>query len=746
MESLAESSKRIFIGRSCILFTFLLFAFGPTTFGQNENRSFTVKYISEKIVPDGILDEAVWQTAESADDFWEYFPSDKIKAKKQSEVKILYSDTHLYVGIWASSAGKNYTLQSLKRDFRGSGVDSFSMLFDTFNDGTNAFLFGINPYGVRREGLIANGGSDSEDFNLSWDVKWKGNSKIYDGYFTAEMSIPLTSLKFREGTTKWRFNTYRIDSQSNERSNWMNVPQNQIIFNLAFMGDLIFERPLSKSRTPLAIIPYINAISQKNFENDQSINNVKVGGDAKVAIGNSLNLDITVNPDFSQVEVDDQVTNLTRFEVSLPEKRQFFIDNSDLFSSFGDEFHANPFFSRRIGIATDTLGRTIENSIIGGIRLSGKLTKDMRIGLLNIQTAADEENEIPSNNNTMLAFQQKVFSRSNIGMFFINREAFKSYDFVAREDEYNRVLGLDYNIASSDNTWTGKVYMHKSFRPDDNTGNLSTGATLSYFSRNYNIYSKGMYVDTDFSSDLGFIRRTDIFKGILSVERVFWPRSGIIQNHAFKVFPIVFWSPKRDFKNTDYGVTSSWIASFRDQSELSIGMMNSFTFLFNPFDPTNTDGAVPLPEDRGYHYNSFEFAYESDSRKLFAYSLESSIGRFYNGNRFSVEAMATLRFQPKVFLSLLLNYDQIKLPQPYSSADIWLLSPKIDITFSKSIFWSTLIQYSNQRNNLGFNSRLQWRFSPLSDLFIVYNDNYFVNSFEPRNRSINLKLTYWLNL
>ena len=133
-------------------------------------------------------------------------------------------------------------------------------------------------------------------------------------------------------------------------------------------------------------------------------------------------------------------------------------------------------------------------------------------------------------------------------------------------------------------------------------------------------------------------------------------------------------------------------------------------------------------------------------RKRFAFDISSDIGRFYNGKRFSIESMVTLRFQPKVFLSLVVNYDQITLPDPYPSADIWLISPKIDVTFSKSIFWSTLVQYSNQRDNLGINSRLQWRFAPLSDLFIVYNDNYFVNNFEPRSRSINLKFTYWLNI
>ena len=157
-------------------------------------------------------------------------------------------------------------------------------------------------------------------------------------------------------------------------------------------------------------------------------------------------------------------------------------------------------------------------------------------------------------------------------------------------------------------------------------------------------------------------------------------------------------------------------------------------------------GALELPAFQNYHYNSFEAEYQSDMRKILAYAVKSEIGGFYNGSRFSVESKMTLRFQPKVFLSLVLNYDQIDLPDPYPSANIWLISPKIDITFSKSLFWSTLVQYSNQRDNLGFNSRLQWRFAPLSDLFIVYNDNYFVNAFSPKFRSINLKLSYWLNI
>jgi hypothetical protein len=732
------------MAKNYILICILLISYA--LLGQAEQKSFTVKYISDKIVADGELNEPIWEIGESVTNYWEFFPLDSVQAKKQSEIKILYDDKNLYIGIKAYSSGENYATQSLKRDFRGSGSDSFSLVFDTFNDGTNAFLFGINPFGVRREALIANGGTSQDDFNLAWDVKWKGDAKIYKDYFTAEMIIPLTSLKFKEGAKSWRFNSYRIETQSNERSTWTRIPQNQLIYNLAFMGDMVFEKPLGKSRTPLAVIPYVNGIAARDFENGDNLNNLKVGADAKISVGNSLNLDLTINPDFSTVEVDNFITNLTRFEVALPERRQFFIDNNDLFASFGNGFDFSPFFSRRIGIARDSVGNTIENNIIGGARLSGKLTKDLRVGFLNIQTAEDMENRIPSNNNTMLALQQRVFSRSNIGVFFINKQSLKTYDFVEREDEYNRVLGVDYNLASKDNTWNGSFIAHKSFQPDDNVGNFASSALIRYNTRKLNVFAKGTFIDQDFRSDLGFVRRTDLFKTLVSAERVFWPKNGIVQNHSLRSFTNIRWSPSRNFQNTDYDLQGSYEVQFNNQSQARIEYTNSFTFLFDSFDPTRTEGAVELPANQNYHYNSVVAGYQSDQRKLFSYDIESSIGRFFNGNRFSVAGSMIMRFQPKAFISLLFNYDQIDLPAPYSSAKIWLVSPKIDLTFSKSIFWSTLIQYSNQRDNLGINSRLQWRFAPLSDLFLVYNDNYFVNSFAPRFRSINLKLSYWLNI
>ncbi len=727
--------------RNIFLLYFFLFSF--KLFAQQ--KQFTVKYINTPITIDAQLDEAVWNIADSAKDFWQYFPSDSIQAKQQSDIKMLFDDKNLYVGIKINASGKNYIIPSLRRDFRARGNDNISLIFDTFNDGSNAFFFGTNPYGVLREALISGGGTEIRGFDTSWDTKWVGESKIYDGYYIAEWKIPLSAFKYREGEIKWRFNSYRFDTQDNESSTWINIPQNQFIFSLAYLGDMIFEKPLGKSKSPISIIPSINTGIIKDFEKDTEDKLFRLSGDVKMTIGNSMNLDLTANPDFSQVEVDQQITNLTRFSIALPERRQFFVENSDLFASFGNNRDARPFFSRRIGIAKDLDGNTIENDIIAGIRLSGKLTNNLRLGILNMQTAEDVSNEIAANNNSVISIQQKLFSRSNLSFTFVNKQATKNYDFLEDENQYNRVIGLDYNLASKDNTWNGKYYFHKSFSPTVRTKDFSTGISTQYNTRKYRIRLSGLYIGDNFRSDLGFIRRTDIFKINPQFERLFWPKKGAFNQHSFSVIPIVIWKPELDFKTSDYTIISRWQSRLNNQTQFSATMFNRFIFLFGDFDPTGS-GGVSLPANTDYHFTSYELQYQSDLRKKFSYTVESSIGKFYNGDKFSFEGQFRWRLQPYFFASAQVNYDKINLPNPYSDASIWLIGPKTDVTFTKKLFWSTFIQYSSQRENFGINTRLQWRFKPLSDLFIVYNDNYNTNDFSPRTRALLIKFTYWLNI
>ena len=711
-----------------------------------QNKKVNVSYITEEIKLDAVLNEASWYKKKPATDFWQYFPTDTLQAINQTEITMLFDDHNLYLGIKVYSSGNNYVIPSLKRDFRAGGSDNITLLFDTYNDGSNAFLFGTNPDGVMREALVSGGGKELRGFTSSWDTKWESVTKQYDDYYISEWAIPMSAFKYKEGETRWRFNSYMFDTQSNERTTWIQIPQNQFIFNLAFMGDMVFEKPLGKSKTPISIIPYINTIAVNDYEENKEFFELKAGGDAKISISNSLNLDITVNPDFSQVEADQVVTNLTRFEVNLPEKRQFFIENSDLFADFGNSLDANPFFLRRIGIAKNTSDTYIENDIIGGLRLSGKINTNFRVGLLNVQTKNDSENEIGGNNNTVLALQQKVFSRSNVSFLFINRQDTSNKDFIIAEEKYNRVVGIDYNLANIDNSWNGKFYAHKSFTPNLDSKNYSTGTRLDYSSKKWRFRASGLYIGGNFKSDLGFIRRTDIFKIDPKAEYLLFPKQGKINRHNFNVVPIIVWKPELNFQLADYNIISSWNAEFNNTSRISVSIFNRYIYLFDEFDPSFSDG-LSLAMNTDYNFSSIEFNLQTDTRKPFSFKIKPSMGQFFNGFKYTFDTEINYRVQPKFLFSIRARYDKIELPKPYSNNNIWLVSPKINITFTKSLYWSTLVQYSSLQENLGINSRLQWRFAPLSDLFLVYNDNYFTDSeFAPRFRSINLKITYWLYL
>lgn len=718
-----------------------------TVQAQEKNRKILVKYIDGSINLDGRLDEPEWQEADRGADFWQFFPTDTAISINPTEFRLLYNDDYIFVSVRAQAKSGRFVVSSLRRDFSGTSNDNVTLMFDTFRDGTTAFLFGMTPYGVQREVFVSGGGSDRNGFNTSWDQKWQLKASMHENYYMLEAAIPFSSIKFHEGDKTWRLQCYRWDMQTNEQSAWARVPQNQMLSSLAFMGTMEFEKPLGKSHTPLAIIPYVNALTARDFDRNATSNSFRLGGDAKLAIGNSMNLDITVNPDFSNVEVDDIFTNLTRFEVFLPEKRQFFIDNNDLFGNYGDVYgSANPFFSRRIGLARDTMGNLIENRILGGVRLSGKLNNRWRLGFLNLQTASDPDNKIVSNNNLMLSVQRKMFARSSLGFFAVNRQTFGNYDFAQPDHKFNRVLGLEYNLASADNRWTGKFYLHKSLQPDDYKGNYSWQSTMTYQPRKFRYIIDFQYVDEDFRADLGFVTRTGVLKNGNGFSYNFYPESGKISMHAPGIMALYYWRPSLNWKKEDHIYSLYYTVNFTNQATFRADLMNNYTYLTFDFDPTRKPGAVPLPGNQGYHYNSVHLAYQSNPANIFSINLESSGGQFFNGHSFTVATELTSRVQPWILFSLNTRYDAIRLPSPHSVADYWLVTPKIDITFTKTLFWSTLVQYSNQRDNLGFNSRLQWRFAPLSDLYLVYNDNYFTKDFGPKFRSVNLKITYWLNI
>ena len=717
-----------------------------------QKKSFTVGTTNEDIQIDGVLDEGVWSKLTPAKDFVQYFPSDSIPAKAQTEIYMCTDQKNLYIGIKCYATGNDWIVNSLRRDYRAGGADNITLLFDTFDDGTNALYFGINPEGVRREGIISNGGNVLRDFSTSWDNKWKGEAQKYDGYYTAELEIPFSTLRYPTPSKKWGFSCYRFDSQSNEISTHSRVPRNQIVFTLAYPAEMLWEEELTTKSSAVSLIPFVSSGVNKDFEDDTPSDTFfEAGGDAKIALSPGLNLDLTVNPDFSQVEVDEQITNLDRFEIFFPERRQFFLENADLFGQFGFA-NINPFFSRRIGVGEDVrTEELVQNRIYGGLRISGKLDPNTRIGFLNMQTASSQEQGIPSVNYGVAVAQRKLWTRSNIGFIAVNRQV-ADIDGLDTLDinRYNRMAGIDFNYATRDNTWSGKTFVHGTFTPDTDVA-IAQGSTLNYNTRKFGVLWSHEYVDEDYNAEVGFVPRTNYFRINPVTELRYYPQNEFMNNHTYRAEADVFWRP--EFGKTDHFFSVGWGGELAERATFQFNLNHNYVYLFDPFDPTGTD-SLELDADQDFSYFSFTGNFRSDRRKAFSWSLSPYIGEYFNGWRYGTRGSFTIRYQPRGSFSLNYAVNYFDLPHLDGGRETFLISPRVDYTFSKSVFTSLFVQYNSQSDNTNINARIQWRFAPVSDLILVYTDNFLTGEVDPldrfafdvRTRSIVLKVTYWLNL
>lgn len=736
-----------------ILFCFALLALQPIV-GQmtlpevgdvDAAPSATAARFEQRIQLDGKLDEPAWMKSKPADGFWETFPSDTIRSPYQTEIYFGYDDDFLYVGAKCYTSGDDYVISSLRRDFRAGGNDNLTFVFNTFRDKTNAIVFGMNPLGVNREALIYNGGEKGDDFREEWDNKWRGESHIGDGFWSCELMIPFSSLRFPADQREWFFNSYRFDTQSNTRSTWHRIPQNQIIMSLAYMGSLMFDTPPQRKGSGLTVIPYASGALDKDFVDNTSTNlDGNFGGDAKVAIGSNLNLDLTFNPDFSQVEVDRQVINTSRFEIFFPERRQFFLENADLFGSFGFS-RANPFFSRRIGVTRDTsTGQAIQNPIYAGARLSGRLNKNWRIGLLNMQAASNISNGLPSYNYSVGAIQRRVGARGNLGLIMVNKDNFTTFsDTSDTNADFNRVVGLDYNLATTDNRWNGKTYLHRSFSPENGDSPYSHGLNLEYRSRNWNFGYEHATIGEDFNAEVGFVPRKGFLTTALFGRYTRYPTSPKVVQTGPRIRGRLFFDPVEGLTDREFSLIYDW--QYGNTSRLNLQVDHNYIYLLDGFDPSRTD-ATPLPGNKGYGFTSFGLEWNTDRRQRLSGRINPQVGQFFNGYSYGIGGNILYRYQPFGSIDLRFNYRYIDLPAPYASTALFLIGPRIDFTLSKALFLTTFIQYNDQIDNVNLNARLQWRFAPVSDFFLVYTDNYDSINLGVKNRAIIAKVTYWLNI
>lgn len=698
-----------------------------------------------KISIDGKLDEEAWTTAVLTSDFLNKWPKDTGFAEAQTQAWVTYDDEFIYIGAINYQKKEDLVIKSLKRDNSSYHWDSdgFTVVLDPYNQKTNGFLFGVNAAGARVDGVVSIENSrTSPDFN--WDNAWSSSVRVYDDYWVAEFAIPFKSISYDPESKEWGINFVRNDMKRNVYSTWSHVPQGFPGIDLGYLGTLKMETPPEERKQRIAFQPYVLASADRDFEeNSRYGGDLDVGLDAKIPFGSKLKMDITLNPDFSTVDVDQQVTNLSRFSIFFPEKRTFFLENSDLFSSFGT-WGVKPFFSRQIGISDGELV-----PILFGARVTGNVTDDLRVGALNVQTRSIDG--FGANNYLVGAFQQKVFGRSSVKALVTNRSAFDGTNNT--EENFNRTLGVEFHYSSESGRLTGNARYHWS-KTEDNLNDASfIGATMMYNNGNFFSGITADRVGDNYINELGFSRRSfqyDAERDSLIrigfnylnpwVGYTFRPESDWVNSHEISAWTVMSW--ETDGQLIDRFTSLNYFLNTLNYGSLSFSIENSNVRLLFPTDLIGGDEFLPA---KTYIFNTTSLSYNTDQRGVVSGGLQSSYGGFYEGTRLQFGGNVNVRTQPWGNFGVRYIGNRVELPGNYGKATLHLVGPQTEISFLNNLNWTTFLQYNTQSDNFNINSRLQWRFAPMSDIYLVYNDNYGTENFGVKNRGMVFKMNYWFN-
>jgi hypothetical protein len=678
----------------------------------------------ESIKLDGLLSEPVWSRAEVATDFLQQVPDEGKLATQKTEVRLLYDDKNIYVGYRCWQKDK-IVVTDIHRDFAVLDNDIVEIIFDAFKDHRNGYTFMTNPMGALTDVQFSGDGLDA---NSNWNAVWDVRTHIYGDSWTAELVIPFKSLRFTKAEIQeWGLNIMRRARYINEGSCWSFVPRRFKLGMVSLAGSLTGLKNVKPGRN-LKIKPFISgsATHLPARENKPDYYVGKPGLDLKYGLTSGLTLDFTANTDFSQVEADVQQINLTRFSLFFPEKREFFLENSNLFH-MGEVLNLGSsdvmlFYSRRIGL--DEHWNPIP--LLGGIRLSGHADK-YELGFLNMQSK--EVGNTPANNFTVARIRRSLGRNSDVGAIFIDRQA------TSASDSYNRVYGVDSNLRFTQN-FILNGFLAKSQTPDISGKDWAGGANLTLSKKHFIVGGTYREIQPNFNSELGFIRRTDVrlFSG--SFEWIFHPED------LFRIREIRPGVKVDDFLNTDNELDTRTFHTginieFHNGSLLQAWREQSHEVLREDFvNPSFPNRGIPVG---GYTYAYYHLDYAHDSSRILSPSFQFEKGAYYDGNR--TKWGGGIKFHPNAKLSFTTSVERNYIRIPSGTYGINLMLWRVNYSFTTRIFLDALIQYNSATGLVNSNIRFNLIHHPLSDLFIVYNDVHDRRTGDLVGRVLSIKFT-----
>ncbi|MEM8507658.1 MAG: DUF5916 domain-containing protein [Bacteroidota bacterium] len=707
------------------ILTFLLFPLfqvnvllGQETFPPPEQplEIPAAKVADDEIVLNGELSELAWREAQVISGFTQREPFQGRPASNDTEVRILFDSKFLYIGAVCKdslSDRRRLRVRNLQRDFNGFGNDRFSVALDGLLDKRNAVGFEVTPYGSQRELQVIDG--NEGDGNVDWDALWYVRTKVTDTAWITEMAIPWKTLRYKAGTDKMYIAFNRNIRRFNEITTWPAFPRAFSHFRMAYAALLTNLEPPPPSAN-IQINPYLLGDVGRTQEGDapeEDKTNFEAGGEFKWAVTPNSILDVTVNTDFAQADVDQQVQNLTRFSILFPERRQFFLENASIFR-VSDINNIQPFFSRQIGL--DANGQPIP--LDGGLRFTSR-TSQQTSGVLAMRQ--QETATSPATYFAVGRYAQNLSGQNRIGGLVTHRIE------NAFTDENDQEIDARQNTTATVNAFfrpkqSLTLDAMVSYSTDDDQGNGVGASAWIYQQKNWGFMGfTGQYVSENYLPRMGFLRFNDYILAAPTIDLDIRPKwlPKFVRSYGPDLFTDFFWRASDGAFQQGIVNFSPFDLEWQTGGQLEFRTRQEWQELDASFTPLGIEIAPG-----SYQFGLYEFSLDSDFSRKLAGAITYGTGTFYDGNLENWDF--DVRISPTPYIEFIGSYEINRFSNlGIAETDLTaqLLSTRARLALNPRVRLDGSYQWNSANEANIWNVRFAWEYRPLSFIFIVFNNN-----------------------
>lgn len=712
-----------------------------------EDKVIYVKKVNSPIKIDGIIDELEWKESIPATGFIQQEPNDHHPATEKTVIRIIRDDVSLYFAISCyDSEPDKIIINEMRRDGHLHNNDNIEIFLDTFNDKKNFYYFRTNPAGAKFDAFVS---EEGKDVNESWNTIWRCAAKINEQGWAVEISIPLYAIRFNDEIDNWGINIGREIRRKNEKTYWSYIPRALMQsgkYRASLFGKMVGLNNLSKGKN-LEIVPYAKGKRTNEYIIANSSSNFDGGVDLSYRLSGNLRTDFSYKTDFAQVEADQEVVNVSRFNLLFPEKREFFLENSGHFQ-FGDmvlyerltggsgsrtRVSTSPistsqsnymlYYSRRIGLNEET-----EIPLYGGTKFTGKAGKNS-IGFMSMQTMDKElidGGSEPSTNYSAIRVKRDILRNSSLGFIALNKQS--------SSRKYNRSFGIDGNFPLNTYFTTGGSFA-KTITPGL-TGKDYAGTFFMDLKKDFYAWNlKYLHLEDNFNPEMGFLRRERVRSTYTTATLQKW-----INRYGFRNF--IFYSGFNYVTDNQNELESkrlftSAYAYFSSGDGISFDVYRDYDYL----DEDDDINEVLLPADN-YRFDLYRFRFSSDHARIFAGAIEYRFGDYYKGKMRTLSPHYHIRPNSHLNIDMFYDYNHVELPNGSFYSNV--LSTRVTFMVNPDFYIKSYTQWNDLDNHLSTNLLFHYIYDAANNFYIVYNENRDPNTpgMHLQDRVVMIKFSY----